>query len=137
GAPAVRTAATVAGLDAERVTWVRPLPGEEGSSCAEAVAACLAEGRRALVLVPEAEPVPFTAAEALHAAGDRGVLFAGGDARARYRTWLAIASGRWDVVVGTRPAVFAPLRDLGLVWVSREVHPGHREERAPYYHVRE
>jgi len=41
------------------------------------------------------------------------------------------------VVVGTRPAVFAPLADPGLVWVSREVHPAHREERAPYYHVRD
>jgi primosomal protein N' (replication factor Y) (superfamily II helicase) len=41
------------------------------------------------------------------------------------------------VVVGTRPAVFAPLAGLGLVWVSREVHPAHREERAPYYHVRD
>ena len=41
------------------------------------------------------------------------------------------------MVVGTRPAVFASLRELGLVWVSREVHPAHREDRAPYYHVRE
>ena len=41
------------------------------------------------------------------------------------------------MVVGTRPAVFAPLRNLGLVYLSREAHPGHREERAPYYHVRD
>jgi primosomal protein N' (replication factor Y) len=50
---------------------------------------------------------------------------------------LRILSGEVDVVVGTRPAVFAPVRDLGLVWISREVHPAHREDRAPYYHPRE
>ena len=35
------------------------------------------------------------------------------------------------------PAVFAPLRDLGLVSCRRESHPAHREDRAPYYHVRD
>jgi len=69
--------------------------------------------------------------------GDRLVVFAGGDARARYRTWLRIKAGEADVVVGTRPAVFAPLPALGLLWVARESHPAHREERAPYHHVRD
>ncbi|HXY72653.1 MAG TPA: hypothetical protein VEM41_08920 [Actinomycetota bacterium] len=124
-------------LDPGATTWLRPLPGDEGEACVRSVLACLAAGRRAIVLVPEADPVPATAAAVLDAAGERGVWFAGGDERERYRSWLRIAAGAVDVVVGTRPAVFAPLRDLGLVWVSREVHPAHREERAPYYHVRD
>ena len=33
--------------------------------------------------------------------------------------------------------MFAPLRDVGLIVVSRECHPAHREDRAPYYHVRD
>jgi primosomal protein N' (replication factor Y) (superfamily II helicase) len=118
-------------------TWVRPLPGEEASECVRGVAACLVAGRRAVVIVPEASPVPYTAQAVLEAFGDRAVNFVGGGARKRYRTWLEILGGRYDVVVGTRPAVFAPVSDLGLVWVSREVHPGHREDRSPYYHVRE
>ena len=36
--------------------------------------------------------------------GERVGLFVGGDKRARYRTWLEIRDGRYDVVVGTRPA---------------------------------
>jgi len=51
--------------------------------------------------------------------------------------WLRIRDGFADVVVGTRPAVYAPVRDLGLIYVSRESHPGHREERAPSTHVRD
>ena len=94
-------------------------------------------GRRAIVLVPEAVPVPATAAAILEAFGDRVGMFVGGDKRARYRMWLEIDGGRFDVVVGTRPAVFAPVQDLGLIVVSRESHPAHREDRAPYYHVRD
>jgi primosomal protein N' (replication factor Y) len=97
----------------------------------------LARGRQALVLVPEVEPVPFTARAILDEFGSTAVAFVGGDARERYRTWLDIRAGLHDVVVATRPGVFAPLERLGLVWISREVHPGHREERSPYYHVRE
>src|SRR5207249_1669832 len=102
------------------VSWVRPPPSEEAAVCVDAVAACVARGRRAILLVPEAEPPGATAEAVLRAFGARAVAFVGGEPRRRYRTWLEIAAGRFDVVVGTRPAVFAPLRDLGLIWVSRE-----------------
>jgi primosomal protein N' (replication factor Y) len=116
---------------------LRPAPEDEVDLAVETVAACLASGRRALVLVPEAAPVPATARALEEAFGDRVASFLGGDKRARYRLWLDICHGRHDVVVGTRPAVFAPIADLGLVYVSRESHPAHREDRAPYYHVRD
>ncbi len=116
---------------------VRPAPEHEQALAVEAVGACLLGGRTAIVLVPEAEPVPATARAVGEAFGDDVALFLGGDRRERYRMWLEIRSGRYRCVVGTRPAVFAPVADLGLVWVSRESHPGHREERSPYYHVRD
>ena len=119
------------------VSWVRPLPGDEGGACVRGVRGCLEGGGRAVVLVPEADPMPATAWAVLDAFGDRAVWFAGGSERERYRTWLRILAGEFDVVVGTRPAVFAPIPGVGLVWVSREVHPGHREDRSPYYHVRD
>jgi primosomal protein N' (replication factor Y) len=116
---------------------VRPLPHDEASACLEAVTACVEGGRDAIVLVPEAEPLPHTARLIAEAFGDAAIVFAGGDQRERYRAWLGMLSGRYRVVIGTRPAVFAPVSKLGLVWVHREAHPGHREERAPYYHVRD
>jgi primosomal protein N' (replication factor Y) len=116
---------------------VRPAPEDEQAVCVETIAACLAGGRRAIVLVPEAVPFPATAVAVLEAFGDRAIAFLGGDRRTRYRTWLDIADGAFDVVVGTRPAVFAPVGAVGLVYVSRESHPAHREDRAPYYHVRD
>jgi primosomal protein N' (replication factor Y) len=116
---------------------VRPAPEDEVAVAVEAVRTCLAGGRRAIVLVPEAVPVPATAAAIVEAFGERVAILVGGDKRARYRTWLAIAEGRFDVVVGTRPGAFAPLTNLGAIVVSRESHPAHREDRAPYYHVRD
>jgi primosomal protein N' (replication factor Y) (superfamily II helicase) len=124
-------------LEGGTTTWLRPLPRDEVDVCVAAVEACIAADRRAIVLVPEADPVPATAAAVLDAFGEAAVRFLGGDDRERYRHWLEILAGRFQVVVGTRPAVFAPLTELGLTWVSREVHPGHREDRSPYYHVRD
>ena len=115
----------------------RPAPDDEQALAVDAVAACLAGGRRAIVLVPEAVPVPATASALLDAFGDRAALFLGGGKRSRYRTWLEIAAGRYEIVIGTRPAVFAPVDRLGLIYLARESHPAHREDRAPYYHGRD
>jgi primosomal protein N' (replication factor Y) len=116
---------------------LRPGPADEAAVAVGCVRAALAGGRSAIVVVPDADPVPATAAAIADAVGEDAVLFLGGDKRVRYRTWLDIAGGRYRVVVGTRPAVFAPLRDLGLVYVHREAHPQHRDERSPSYHARE
>jgi len=116
---------------------IRPAPEDEQAVAVDAVAACVSAGRRAIVLVPEAVPVPATVTAIEEAFGDRVCRFLGGSARERYRRWLEIRAGHYDVVVGTRPAVFAPMGELGLVYVARESHGAHREDRAPYYHVRE
>jgi primosomal protein N' (replication factor Y) len=116
---------------------LRPAPEDEVAAVIVAVGACLSSGRKALVVVPEAEPVPATASALREEFGERVALYLGGSKRSRYRMWLDIAAGAFDVVVGTRPAVFSPLVNLGLLLVSRESHPAHREDRAPYYHVRD
>src|SRR4029453_19521019 len=116
---------------------VRPTPTDEPDVAVPCVAATLAAELTAIVIVPDADPVPATAGAVVDAFGDDAVLFLGGEKRVRYRTWLEIAAGRYRVVVGTRPAVFAPLAELGLVYVHREGHPQHRDERSPSYHARE
>jgi primosomal protein N' (replication factor Y) (superfamily II helicase) len=116
---------------------LRPAPEEEGALALQAITGCLAGGRRAVVLVPEAAPVPATARLLAETFGDRVALHLGGDRRARYRSWLAIAAGHHDVVVGTHSSVFTPLARVGLIYVVRESHAAHREDRAPYYHVRD
>jgi primosomal protein N' (replication factor Y) len=55
----------------------------------------------------------------------------------RYRRWLAVRRGTVQVVVGTRAAMFAPVRDLGLVVLWDDGDDVHAEPRAPYPHARE
>jgi primosomal protein N' (replication factor Y) len=120
-----------------RAVLLRPAPEDEAAMAIEVVARCLSSGSRALVLVPEANPLPGVARALMDAFGDRCVGLLGGSKRARYRRWLDAQAGAYDVVVGTRPAVFTPIPGLGMVFVSRESHPAFREDRAPYYHARD
>jgi primosomal protein N' (replication factor Y) len=127
----------IVGTREDRAWLMRPAPEDESALVVQLVAAALRAGRGAVVLVPDAAPIPFTATEVLRAFGARVSLFLGGDRRERYRRWLEIRDGRCDVVVGTRSAAFAPVRDPGVIVVCRESHPGFREERAPYHHARD
>ena len=55
----------------------------------------------------------------------------------RYRSFLAVSRGAVRVVVGTRAAAFAPVRDLGLVAMWDDGDDLYAEPRAPYPHTRE
>lgn len=68
----------------------------------------------------------------------RMVFFSAKLAKAkRYGIWQRIGAGEYDVVVGTRLAVFAPVSSLGLIILDEESHPGHKNDRHPRYHARE
>ncbi len=55
----------------------------------------------------------------------------------RAREWRRIQAGTVDIVVGTRSAVFAPLRALGLIGVDDEDDTSLKEQQEPHYHARE
>lgn len=114
----------------------RVLPGDDRAAMtAELVARCLAAGRSAVVVAPDpSSPLPDAA---LGAAGRAGADWRGADARRRYRAFLAGRAGHVRVAVGERSAVFAPVRDLGLVVVDDEANPAYKERRSPRHHVRE
>lgn len=94
--------------------------------------------RRCLFITPEIRRA-CAIGDALAAQwGERvALLHSGLSPVARASTWHRIRSGRVDVVVGTRSAVFAPLRNMGLIVVEEEEHPSFKEEQAPHYHARE
>jgi primosomal protein N' (replication factor Y) len=106
---------------------------------AHAVAATVAGGRGALVVVPDGKDVArVDAALTSVLGGDQHVVLTAdaGPAR-RYRDFLAVARGRRRVVVGTRAAAFAPVHALGLVVVWDDGDDLLAEPRAPYPHARE
>ncbi|MFC5179677.1 primosomal protein N' [Nocardioides taihuensis] len=106
---------------------------------AHTCAATYAAGRGALVCVPDHRDVDRVAAAlvAVLGEGHHVALTADLGPSARYREFLAVSRGARRVVVGTRAAAFAPVRDLGLVVVWDDGDDLHAEPRAPYPHTRE
>lgn len=87
----------------------------------QAIASCLEARRQALVLLPEISLTPQTLAR-FEARFDAPVLVmhsAMGDAE-RDRVWAAAREGQAAVVLGTRSAVFTPLKTPGLIVVDEE-----------------
>ncbi|WP_121398849.1 primosomal protein N' [Micromonospora sp. M71_S20] len=124
---------------APRAVW-SALPGEDWPArYAEAVAATVAGGRGAVVVVADNRDLDRLDA-ALHDALGPGrhvcLSAALGPAR-RYRAFLAARRGDAAVVVGTRAAMFAPVARLGLVAIWDDGDDLHAEPRAPYPHARE
>ena len=118
------------------------LHGVTGSGKTEvylaAVEAVLAQGRDAIVLVPEIGLAPQAVARFRARLGDRvAVLHSALSDGERYDEWRRLRSGEARVCVGPRSAVFAPLAELGLVVIDEEHDPSYKQEGDPCYDARE
>ncbi|MGW0906651.1 primosomal protein N' [Streptomyces sp. NPDC002853] len=124
---------------APRAVWTA-LPGPEwAEEIARAVQATLASGRGALVVVPAGRPAARVdaALTQLMGAGQHALLTADVGQEKRYREWLSVRRGAVRAVVGTRAAMFAPVRNLGLVVIWDDGDASHSDDNAPFPHVRE
>lgn len=118
------------------------LDGVTGSGKTEvylqAIAHCLAQGKQALVLVPEIGLTPQTLARfrarlrvpvhALHSALSDNE---------RARVWAAAQRGEARLIVGTRSAVFTPLPQAGLIVVDEEHDGSYKQQDGIRYHARD
>ena len=118
------------------------LHGVTGSGKTEvylnAIDATLAEGRSALLLVPEIALTPAVAGQFFSRFGDRvAILHSAFSDSERSDQWRRIRSGAAAVVVGTRSGVFAPMRNLGLIVVDEEHDQSYKQEETPRYNGRD
>ncbi len=122
-----------------RAVWSAAPGADWPALVAHAVAATVAGGRGALVVVPDGKDVARVdaALTAVLGAEQHVLLTADAGPARRYRDFLAVARGRRRVVVGTRAAAFAPVHGLGLVVIWDDGDDLHAEPRAPYPHARE
>ena len=104
----------------------------------QAMAEILAHGKSVIVLVPEISLTPQTASRFVGRFGDRVALLhsrlSDGE---RYDQWHRIQKGEADIVIGPRSAIFAPVKELGMLIIDEEHSDSYKSDTAPRYHARE
>ncbi len=99
---------------------------------------CLDMGKTAMLLVPEIGLTPqLVQLLSSHFGNQIAVLHSALGLGARYDEWKRIRRGDAKLVVGTRSAVFAPLRNPGLFILDEEHDHSYKSENTPRYHARE
>ena len=99
---------------------------------------CLELGRSVLILVPEIALTPQTLARfASRFPGKVALLHSGLQPGERFDQWWRIAKGDFPIVLGSRSAVFAPIKDIGLIVIDEEHEWTYKQhDPAPRYHAR-
>ncbi len=107
----------------------------------QAIRGALDRGRTAIVLVPEISLTPQTVERFKGRFADMpdavAVLHSHLSEGERHDEWHKIHSGRARIVIGARSAIFAPLKNLGLIVVDEEHETTYKQEEAPRYHARD
>lgn len=106
---------------------------------AQAVAVTHARGRGAVVVVPDGKSLDRLqrAVERVIPVDEIARLHSDDKPTPRYRAFVQVLEGKRRVVLGTRPAVWAPVKDPGLIVVVDDGDPNLVEQRAPYHHARD
>lgn len=98
----------------------------------------LAQGKSVMILVPEIALTPQMMARFSAYFGEEvALLHSGLKMTERYDQYKRIRRGEAHIVLGTRSAVFAPLKDLGLIVLDEEQESSYESENAPCYHARD
>ncbi|WP_334063062.1 primosomal protein N' [Limimaricola cinnabarinus] len=104
----------------------------------EAVAACLAAGRQALVLLPEiALTAEFLTRVEARFGAKPAEWHSGVTTTERRRCWKMVAESGAQLVVGARSALFLPFADLGLIVVDEEHDTSYKQEDGVLYNARD
>ena len=124
----------------ERKTYL--LKGVTGSGKTEVymelIAHIVAQGKQAIVLIPEIALTYQTVMRFYNRFGDRvSVLNSRMTAGERYDQFLRAKNSEIDIIIGPRSALFTPFLNLGLVIIDEEHEASYKSENVPRYHARE
>lgn len=98
----------------------------------------LAKGRGVIIMVPEISLTPQTVEVFQNRFGSQvAVLHSGLTMGERADEYRRIAKGDANVVIGTRSAVFAPLKDIGMIVMDEEQEQSYKSEQTPKFHARD
>jgi primosomal protein N' (replication factor Y) (superfamily II helicase) len=98
----------------------------------------LSANRSALMLVPEIALTPIFSRRLRAVFGSEvAILHSNLSHGERFDEWRRIRRGDARVVIGTRSAIFAPLKDVGLLIVDEEHDTSYRQNESPFYNARD
>jgi len=104
----------------------------------QAIDRVLKEGRSAIVLVPEISLTPQTVKRFISRFGEQvSVMHSRLTGSMRFHEWNRIRTGRANIVVGARSAIFSPVVNLGIIVVDEEHETSYKQEDTPRYHARD
>ncbi len=117
------------------------LHGVTGSGKTEVYLQALAEavklGKKGIVLVPEIALTPQTIERFASRFPQRvAVLHSRLSLGEQFDEWHLIRNGEFDVVIGSRSAIFAPQPELGLIIIDEEHEWTYKQDNSPHYHAR-
>ena len=99
---------------------------------------CIDEGKTAIMLVPEIGLTTQIAKRFYEAFGSDVAIFHSSLSEGeKYDEYLKILRGEVHVVVGTRSAVFVPLKNLGIIIIDEEDSSSYKQDNNPRYHARD
>jgi primosomal protein N' (replication factor Y) len=118
------------------------LHGVTGSGKTEiymrAMSKALSLSQSAMMLVPEIALTPVFSRRLRARFGDQVAIFHSSLQKGeRFDEWTRVRNGEARVVIGTRSAVFAPVKNLGLIVVDEEHEASYRQQESPYYNARD
>ena len=95
-------------------------------------------GKTAIVLVPEISLTPQMTERFIARFGEQvAILHSGLSNGEKYDEWRKVERGEAQVVVGARSAIFAPLKDLGVIIIDEEHEASYKQDSNPRYHARD
>ena len=98
----------------------------------------LKQGKSVLMLVPEISLTPMMVEYFLHRfKADVAILHSELTPAEKYDEYRKIAKGECHIVVGVRSAIFAPLKNIGLIILDEEHTESYKQDNLPFYHARE
>lgn len=101
------------------------------------VHACIKQDRQAIIMVPEVFLTPALIERFKEHLFDFSLFHSKMSDKERFGQWMKSSSGKVNVAIGTRSAVFAPFKNLGLIILDQEHDPSYKQETRFRYHARQ
>ena len=104
----------------------------------QTIQGALDKGKTAILLVPEISLTPQMTERFIARFGEKvAILHSGLSNGEKYDEWRKVERGDAQVVVGARSAIFAPLKNLGVMIIDEEHEATYKQDSNPRYHARE